>query len=235
MLDRPISEFDGPVDSVRVPVVPPNGECKPFQEVLIELASRLKFPAFTTRRTARASSSDYPDFVVNFQPQPGHRLPDGLARQGRRRSTCAASRIRSSGRCTRRTTACSSTTCPRRCTSCATGTASTSTSRRTKGWRQKNDPVAARALLRHAAELPARRAGQDEGPPAARRAARAHRDLLRSAAVLVRAARGRSDRPRRAIRSTRSRSGRWRCTTRGIRRTRGCARSTATTTCRSIR
>ena len=50
MLDRPISEFDGPVDSVRVPVVPPTGECKPFQEVLIELASRLKFPAFTTRR-----------------------------------------------------------------------------------------------------------------------------------------------------------------------------------------
>jgi anaerobic selenocysteine-containing dehydrogenase len=38
MLDRPISEFDGPVDSVRVPVLPPLGDCKPFQEVLIELA-----------------------------------------------------------------------------------------------------------------------------------------------------------------------------------------------------
>src|SRR5437870_4594135 len=37
ILDRPISEFDGPVDSVRVPVVPPKGQCKPFQEVLIEL------------------------------------------------------------------------------------------------------------------------------------------------------------------------------------------------------
>ena len=48
MLDRPISEFDGPADSVRIPVVPPLGQCKPFQEVLIELASRLKFPAFTT-------------------------------------------------------------------------------------------------------------------------------------------------------------------------------------------
>ncbi|MCB2040910.1 MAG: molybdopterin-dependent oxidoreductase, partial [Rhodoferax sp.] len=31
MLDRPISEFDGPVDSVRIPVVQPLGECKPFQ------------------------------------------------------------------------------------------------------------------------------------------------------------------------------------------------------------
>jgi len=70
MLDRPISEFDGPVDSVRVPVVPPLGQCKPFQEVLIELASRLKFPAFTGAEGAR-KFKDYPDFVVNFQPQPG--------------------------------------------------------------------------------------------------------------------------------------------------------------------
>jgi anaerobic selenocysteine-containing dehydrogenase len=70
MLDRPISEFDGPVDSVRVPVVPPSGQCKPFQEVLVELASRLKFPAFTHPDGTR-KFKDYPDFIVNFQAQPG--------------------------------------------------------------------------------------------------------------------------------------------------------------------
>ena len=70
MLDRPISEFDGPVDSVRVPVVPPTGQCKPFQEVLIELGSRLKLPAFTTDAGTR-KFKDYPDFVVNFQSAPG--------------------------------------------------------------------------------------------------------------------------------------------------------------------
>ncbi len=70
MLDRPISEFDGPVDSVRVPVLPPLGQCRPFQEVLVELATRLKFPAFTTPEGA-PKFKDYPDFVVNFQPQPG--------------------------------------------------------------------------------------------------------------------------------------------------------------------
>jgi anaerobic selenocysteine-containing dehydrogenase len=70
MLDRPISEFDGPVDSVRVPVVEPTGNCKPFQEVLIELASRLKFPAFT-REDGTRKFKDYPDFIVNFQAQPG--------------------------------------------------------------------------------------------------------------------------------------------------------------------
>ncbi len=70
MLDRPISEFDGPVDSVRVPVLPITGQCKPFQEVLIELASRLKFPAFTTADGNRRFK-DYPDFIVNFEAQPG--------------------------------------------------------------------------------------------------------------------------------------------------------------------
>ena len=112
MLDRPISEFDGPADSVRVPVVPPTGECRPFQDVLVELASRLKLPAFTDADGAR-KFSDYPDFVVNFERAAGHRLPHRLARQGRRASTCAARRIRSSGRCTRRTTASSSYQLPR--------------------------------------------------------------------------------------------------------------------------
>ena len=69
MLDRPISEFDGPADSVRVPVVPPTGQCKPFQEVLIELASRLQLPAFTTPDGAR-KYRDYPDFIVNHQTAP---------------------------------------------------------------------------------------------------------------------------------------------------------------------
>ena len=70
MLDRPISEFDGPVDSVRVPVVPPKGDCKPFQEVIIELGSRLKLPAFTNEDGSR-KFRDYPDFIVNFETVKG--------------------------------------------------------------------------------------------------------------------------------------------------------------------
>ncbi len=70
MLDRPISEFDGPVDAVRIPVVPPTGNVRPFQDVLIEIASRLGLPAFTTAEGGR-KFKDYPDFIINFQPQPG--------------------------------------------------------------------------------------------------------------------------------------------------------------------
>ena len=70
MLDRPISEFDGPVDSVRIRVLPPTGECKPFQEVLIELGARLKLPAFVDKEGER-KYRDYPDFVVNYETEPG--------------------------------------------------------------------------------------------------------------------------------------------------------------------
>jgi sulfite dehydrogenase (quinone) subunit SoeA len=64
LLDRPISEFDGPMDSVRVPVVEPLGECKPFQDVLVELGRRLQLPAF-------AKYKNYEDFVVNWETEPG--------------------------------------------------------------------------------------------------------------------------------------------------------------------
>jgi anaerobic selenocysteine-containing dehydrogenase len=70
LLDRPISEFDGPVDAVRIPVLPPLGECKPFQDVLIELATRLKFPAFVHADGSRRYR-DYPDFILNYETAPG--------------------------------------------------------------------------------------------------------------------------------------------------------------------
>ncbi|MEW6704578.1 MAG: molybdopterin oxidoreductase family protein [Pseudomonadota bacterium] len=73
MLDRPISEFDGPVDSVRIPVLEPTGQCKPFQEVLVELASRLKLPAFTHTDGTR-KFRDYPDFIVRYETAPGSGL-----------------------------------------------------------------------------------------------------------------------------------------------------------------
>ena len=70
ILDRPISEFDGPMDAVRIPVVEPMGQCKPFQEVIIELAGRLHLPAFTTADGHR-KFKNYPDFIVNYETAPG--------------------------------------------------------------------------------------------------------------------------------------------------------------------
>ncbi len=70
LLDRPISEYDGPVDSVRIPVLPPKGECRPFQDVLIELGGRLGLPAFVDEE-GRPKYRDYRDFVINFETAPG--------------------------------------------------------------------------------------------------------------------------------------------------------------------
>ena len=69
LLDRPISEFDGPVDSVRIPVVAPKGQCKPVQEVLIELGTRLGLPAFVDQKGER-KFRDYPDFIINYETSP---------------------------------------------------------------------------------------------------------------------------------------------------------------------
>ena len=37
LLDRPISEADGPADSIRQPVVEPDRDVRPFQTVLLDL------------------------------------------------------------------------------------------------------------------------------------------------------------------------------------------------------
>ncbi len=70
MLDRPISEFQGPADSVRVPVVPPKGECRPFQDVIVELGSRLKLPRFMNLDGTR-KFKDYKDLVRNCETELG--------------------------------------------------------------------------------------------------------------------------------------------------------------------
>src|SRR5210317_1049589 len=70
MLDRPISEFEGPVDSVRVPVVPPKGECRPFQDVLVELAGRLELPRFMNADGTHRFR-DYKELVINYEPEQG--------------------------------------------------------------------------------------------------------------------------------------------------------------------
>ncbi len=70
MLDRPISEFDGPVDSVRIPVLPPKGECRPFQDVIIELGARLGLPVFV-KDDGTPKYRNYPDFIARYETSPG--------------------------------------------------------------------------------------------------------------------------------------------------------------------
>ena len=84
LLDRPISEPDaaGRRD-------PASGssqldrDVRPWQDVLVELASRLKFPAFT-RADGSRKFADYTRLHRQLREVSRHRLPRRLARRGRR-------------------------------------------------------------------------------------------------------------------------------------------------------
>ena len=71
LLDRPISTAHGPADSIRQPVVKPNRDVRPFQDVLIELGARLGLPAFSKEDGSPAWPGGYPDYLVNHQRMPG--------------------------------------------------------------------------------------------------------------------------------------------------------------------
>ncbi len=69
-LDRPISEPDAAADSIRHPVLPLDRDVRPWQDVLVELAGRLKFPAFVKADGSRKFAG-YTDFIVNYERAPG--------------------------------------------------------------------------------------------------------------------------------------------------------------------
>ncbi len=71
MLDRPISTAEGPGDAIRQPVVKPDRDVRPFQDVLIELGGRMKLPGMTNEDGSVKYPGGYPDYLVNHQRGPG--------------------------------------------------------------------------------------------------------------------------------------------------------------------
>lgn len=70
VLDRPISEPDAVCDSIRMPILKLDRDVRAWQEVMVDLATRLKFPAFTNE-DGTPKYKDYKDFVINFEKAPG--------------------------------------------------------------------------------------------------------------------------------------------------------------------
>ena len=71
LLDRPISETDGPADSIRQPVVEPDRDVRPFQTVLLDLGARLGLPGMTRTDGSPRYPGGYPDYIVNHERAPG--------------------------------------------------------------------------------------------------------------------------------------------------------------------
>ncbi len=71
LLDRPISSAEGPGDAIRHPVVQPDRDVRPFQDVLIELGARLGLPGLVEESGAPKYPGGYPDYIVNHERTPG--------------------------------------------------------------------------------------------------------------------------------------------------------------------
>jgi anaerobic selenocysteine-containing dehydrogenase len=71
LLDRPISEADGPADSIRQPVTEPERDVRPFQTVLLDLGARLGLPGMTRNDGSPRYPGGYPDYIVNHERAPG--------------------------------------------------------------------------------------------------------------------------------------------------------------------
>ena len=71
LLDRPISEADGPADSIRQPVVEPERDVRAFQTVLLDLGTRLGLPGMTRTDGTPKFPGGYPDYLVNHERAPG--------------------------------------------------------------------------------------------------------------------------------------------------------------------
>ncbi len=70
LLDRPISNAEGPGDAIRVPIEEPERDVRPFQEVLLELGARLKLPGMVDD-SGKALFNGYDDYIINHQRAPG--------------------------------------------------------------------------------------------------------------------------------------------------------------------
>jgi anaerobic selenocysteine-containing dehydrogenase len=70
LLDRPIGSAHGPADAIRVPVLRPDRDVRPFQDVLIDLAGRLGLEDFADAR-GKPLYSSYADYIVRHERAPG--------------------------------------------------------------------------------------------------------------------------------------------------------------------
>ena len=71
ILDRPIGSAEGPADSIRQPVVAPDRDVRPFQDVLLEIGARLGLPGLVREDGTPRYPGGYPDFLANHEYRPG--------------------------------------------------------------------------------------------------------------------------------------------------------------------
>lgn len=71
LLDRPISKAEGPADAIRQPVVEPDRDVRPFQDVLLDLGARLGLPGCVKEDGSPRYPGGYRDYILFHERAPG--------------------------------------------------------------------------------------------------------------------------------------------------------------------
>ena len=71
LLDRPISHADAAADAIRHPVVAPDRDVRPFQDVLLDLGARLGLRGMIDDSGEPKFPGGYADYIVNHERRPG--------------------------------------------------------------------------------------------------------------------------------------------------------------------
>ena len=229
LLDRPISEADGPADSIRQPVVEPDRDVRPFQEVLLDLGARLGLPGMATHRWHAALSRRLSRLHRQPRTRAGPWAARRLPRPGRQGARAGARSI------------------PNQLehyidNGCHWFYELPDHMKYYKhvnwayldwatfmGFLGKPEPIIHQLYLRAAAEIPAGGAGPRQGrcrPPSTAQRIETYFDPI---PFWYPPFEGEHGERATNFPCTRSRSGRWPCITPGARRTPGCARSSAAT------
>jgi sulfite dehydrogenase (quinone) subunit SoeA len=71
LLDRPISDADGWADAIRQPVMAPDRDVRPFQDVLLELGARLGLAGMVDEDGHPRYPGGYRDYLTHHERRPG--------------------------------------------------------------------------------------------------------------------------------------------------------------------
>jgi len=71
LLDRPISDADAASDAIRRPVVAPDRDVRPFQDVLLDLGARLGLPGMTHEDGTPRYPRGFAQYMVEHERAPG--------------------------------------------------------------------------------------------------------------------------------------------------------------------
>jgi anaerobic selenocysteine-containing dehydrogenase len=71
LLDRPISDADAAIDAIRQPVLAPDRDVRPFQDVLLDIGARLRLPGMARDDGSPRWPGGFAQYMVEHERTPG--------------------------------------------------------------------------------------------------------------------------------------------------------------------